>query len=82
MKRWGVKMCTYKDLCALYSVSYKIIKQQLKPFQKEIGEKHGNFFSIVQVLKIIELLGEPAEIEIIYPNGYNPVRINRFPENA
>ena len=73
-------MCTYKDLCALYGVSYKIIKQQLRPFEKEIGEKNGNFFSIIQVLKIIELLGEPSEIEIVYPLGYRPVRVNQFPE--
>lgn len=73
-------MCTYKDLCALYGVSYKIIKQQLRPFEKEIGEKHGNFFTIIQVLKIIELLGEPSEIEIIYPVCYRPARVNRFPD--
>ncbi|NOS57420.1 MAG: hypothetical protein HOP37_14350 [Cyclobacteriaceae bacterium] len=79
MKRWGVRMCTYKDLCALYGVSYKIIKQQLKPFEKEIGEKHGNFFSILQVIKIFEFLGEPSEIEIIYPVGYRPARVNHSP---
>jgi hypothetical protein len=80
MKRWGVRMCTYKDLCALYGVSYKIMKQQLKPFEKEIGEKHGNFFSILQVIKIFEFLGEPPEIEIIYPVGNRTERVNRFPD--
>ncbi len=70
-------MCTHKDLCALYGVSYKIIKQQLKPFEKEIGQKHGNFFSINQVIKILECLGEPSEIDIIFPNGYRPVKVNR-----
>lgn len=69
MNTWTVKMCTHKDLCALYGVSYKILVQQLKPFEKEIGEKHGNFYNIVQVLKIIELLGEPPEVDIIYPKG-------------
>lgn len=72
METWIVKMSTQKDLCGLYGVSYKIIKQQLKPFEKELGQKRGNFFTVNQVLKIIELLGEPAGFEIIYPQGYNP----------
>ncbi len=72
MNSWNVKMCTHKDLCGLYNVSYKIIKQQLKPFEKTIGIKHGNYFSINQVIKIFELLGEPSEYEIVYPCHYKP----------
>lgn len=74
MKTWRIKMCTYKDLCGLYEVSYKIIKQQLKPIEKELGIKHGNFFSINQVIKIIEFLGEPSNVEIVYPVGYKAAR--------
>ena len=74
MKTWTVRMSTYKDLCALYGVSYKIIKQQLRPFENMIGKKHGNFFSINQVIRIMELLGEPSGVEIIYPCGYRPLR--------
>ena len=74
MNTWTVKLCTHKDLCALYGVSYKIMVQQLKPFEKEIGERHGNFYTIHQVIKVIELLGEPSDVDIIYPRGYKPIR--------
>ena len=78
MKTWTVRMCTHKDLCGLYGVSYKIIKQQLKPFEKEIGEKHGNFFSVNQVIRIFEIIGEPSAVEIIYPYGYRAINTNRM----
>jgi hypothetical protein len=48
--------------------------QQLKPFEKEIGERHGNFYNILQVIKIFELLGEPSNVDIIYPKGYRSSR--------
>ena len=73
MKTWTVRMCTLKDLCGLYGVSYKIIKKQLSPYEEEIGEKHGNFFSVIQVIKIFKFLGEPSGIIIIYPNGHREI---------
>ena len=74
MDTWAVRMCNTKDLCGLYGLSYKALKQQLKPFEKEIGIKRGYLFTINQVLKILELLGEPAEVKILYPATYNPQR--------
>jgi hypothetical protein len=70
MDTWRVKMCTYKDLCALYGVSYRIIKNQLKPFLKQIGPRNGNFFTVNQVIVIVEMLGPPSEVDVIFPAGY------------
>jgi len=74
MKTWAVRICNTKDLCSLYGLSYKSLKHLLKPFEKELGPKQGYLFTINQVLKILEVLGEPAEITIIYPSTYNPLR--------
>jgi len=70
MGTWRVKMCTYKDLCALYGVSYRTIKNQLKPFLKQIGPRNGNFFSVNQVITIVDLIGPPSEVDVIYPTDY------------
>ncbi len=37
------EMCTYKDLCALYGVLYRTIKNQLKPFLNQIGPRTETF---------------------------------------
>jgi len=74
MGTWRVKMCTYKDLCALYGVSYRTIKNQLKPFLNQIGPRNGNFFSVNQVITIVDLIGPPSEVDIVYPTNNKPGR--------
>lgn len=70
MKDWTVKMCNIKDLCSLYELTYRSMKLQLKPYEKELGPKQGTLFNIKQVLRIIEILGEPATVIVRYPSTY------------
>lgn len=67
MKTWTIQPCTTKCLMEIYGVSFKIFKKHIKPFEKEIGKKIGQLFTIKQVITIIEHLGLPLHIEIIYP---------------
>ena len=49
-----------KELSALYSISSRTLKKWLHPFEREIGERIGYFYTIIQVKKIFELLGFPG----------------------
>jgi hypothetical protein len=49
-----------KELSALYNISYKTLKKWLKPFDKELGERIGYYYTIPQVRKIFSLLGFPG----------------------
>jgi len=49
-----------KELSALYNISRKTLKKWLMPFEDEIGERLGNYYTIPQVKKIFTLLGFPA----------------------
>ena len=59
-----VKPYNLKDLASIYGVCDKTFKKCLVPFEGEIGEKQGRYFSITQVKIIFEKLGLP---EIISP---------------
>ena len=49
-----------KELSALYKISYKTLKKWLKPFERELGERTGYYYTIPQVRKIFEFLGFPG----------------------
>lgn len=51
-----------KELMALYKISYKTLKKWLKPFERELGERTGYYYTIPQVRKIFEFLGFPGVI--------------------
>lgn len=70
MKTWVIQPCTTKHLAAIYDVSYKVFRGHLKPFLKEIGKKMGHYFTMKQVMLIIERLGIPPYVELIYPPKY------------
>lgn len=55
-----------KELSALYNISRRTLKKWLVPFEKEIGERMGNYYTIPQVRKIFTLLGFPA---LFYEEG-------------
>ena len=58
-KKIDVKPYNIGDLADIYGVCNKTFKKWIQPFEKEIGKKHGRFFSIAQVKIIFEILGMP-----------------------
>jgi uncharacterized protein YjcR len=53
---------TVLDLAKMYEVSDKTMKKWIKPFEDEVGEKNGYFYSIAQVQTIFQKLGAPGEL--------------------
>ena len=53
---------TVLDLAKMYEVSDKTMKKWIKPFEVEVGEKNGYFYSIAQVQTIFQKLGAPGEL--------------------
>ena len=52
-----------KELAALYGVHSKTLFKWMKPFEKEIGEKTGRFYTVKQVRIIVDKLGFPGHIK-------------------
>lgn len=57
-----VKPYTHKDLSIFYGVSEKTFSNWLKPFQDEIGEKRGHFYTVLQVEIILAKIGIPHSL--------------------
>ncbi len=57
-----LKPYTALELARLYGVSDRTMKKWLKPFEAEIGEKLGYFYTIAQVKTIFQKLGTPGEM--------------------
>lgn len=55
-----LKPYTVLELARLYSVSDRTMKKWLKPFEPEVGNKIGYFYTIAQVKIIFEKLGMPG----------------------
>lgn len=66
IKDGKIKLLPYSlvELATIYDVCDRTFKKWIKPFENEIGQRHGRFFTISQVRIIIEKLGLPAEISI------------------
>lgn len=62
MKNIKLKPYTVLELARLYGVSDRTMKKWLKPFEIEIGNKIGYFYTIAQVKIIFERLGMPGDI--------------------
>jgi hypothetical protein len=54
-----IKPYTTKQLCKLYGISYYTFKRWVKPFEKEIGERRGWFYTVAQVKIIFAKLDYP-----------------------
>lgn len=50
------------ELAKMYGVNWRTFKKWLVPFEKEIGERRGRFYTITQVKIIFEKLSLPALI--------------------
>ncbi len=57
-----VKSYSAKELCLLYGITYKTLYKWLAPFNKNIGNRKGRFYSPQQVEIIFKKLGVPYEI--------------------
>ena len=66
MKKNIIQLKPYSlvDLAKLYTVCDRTMKKWIKPFEHEVGEKNGRYYSISQVKIIFDKLGLPSEIEI------------------
>lgn len=60
-----IKPYNVKDLAVIYGVSRKVISGWLKLHKSAIGEKHGQYYTVLQVKIIFEKLGLPSQVEII-----------------
>jgi hypothetical protein len=69
-KTWTLQACTIKTLAEVYSVSLKVIKRHLALIATIIGKRIGHFYNVRQVLFIVNHLGIPPHIEIIFPPNY------------
>lgn len=58
-----IRPYTLKELAELYCVSKLTFKRWLKPFEKDIGERNGYFYSIKQIKTILSKLGAPDGID-------------------
>ncbi|MFZ6009115.1 MAG: hypothetical protein ACOYXT_02110 [Bacteroidota bacterium] len=67
MKTWMVRPCTARQLAELYEVTYRIFKGHLKKIESKVGTRVGHYFTVNQVIIIIEELGPFPNVEIIYP---------------
>ena len=60
-ERYQLRPYKPSQLCDLYEISKKTFLKWIKPFEKEIGERAGHFYTIHQVQKIFEKLGIPGK---------------------
>ncbi|MBO9565554.1 MAG: hypothetical protein J7621_22445 [Niastella sp.] len=52
-----------QDLARLYRINKVTFKKWIKPFEADIGERIGHFYTVKQVLVIIDKLGLPDGME-------------------
>ncbi|MCW3091395.1 MAG: hypothetical protein JWP81_2464 [Ferruginibacter sp.] len=57
-----VRPYSSKELCGIYGISYKTLRKWLQPFQQEIGDRRGRFYTVLQVETIFCKLGLPYRI--------------------
>lgn len=55
-----VKPYTHRELSGYYGVCDKTLKRWLLPFQGQIGEKNGRYYTVYQVRIILEKIGVPG----------------------
>jgi uncharacterized protein YjcR len=58
-KHIQLKAYNLSELADIYGVSVKVLKNWLKPFEIDLGEKIGNYYNIAQVKIIFLKLGVP-----------------------
>ena len=57
-----IKHYSAKELAKLYGVCDKTLIKWMKPFNNDIGEKQGRYYTVAQVRIIFEKLGTPGGV--------------------
>ena len=60
--KFEVKASTKKEMAAIYGVSVRTFNSWLKPFEEKVGEKRGRYYTVNQVVTIVDVLGIPGII--------------------
>jgi len=71
MKTWIVQGATVKTLANIYSVSVRVMKGYIQELEERIGKINGRYLTGKQVAALVEHLGPPPGIEIVYPAIFN-----------
>jgi hypothetical protein len=58
-----IKPYTHKQLCMIFEVSDKVMREWVKAHAKDIGKRRGHFFTALQVFIIFSRLGPPGYIK-------------------
>jgi hypothetical protein len=58
--RIEIRPCSLKELSNIYGVTVRTIKKWIAPHEKEIGNKIGRYYNVLQVKIIFEKLGLPG----------------------
>ena len=58
--KFDLKASTNKEMAAIYGVSVRTFNSWIKPFEEKVGEKRGRYYTVNQVVIIIEVLGLPG----------------------
>jgi hypothetical protein len=82
MKTWKIQPCTFKALAALYGMTEKVLRSQLKPFEHIIGKKLGHLYSVKQLITIFEVYSTPLNIDVIYPEPILITKRKDIPRSA
>ena len=66
MKKNTIQLKPYslRELAKLYTICDRTMKKWIKPFEQEVGEKNGRYYTVSQVKIIFDKLGLPSEIEL------------------
>ncbi|MEY2828675.1 MAG: hypothetical protein RIQ33_533 [Bacteroidota bacterium] len=59
-KSFELKPYSITELAKVYSVCNRTIKKWMRPFEKEIGEKQGRYYTVSQVKVVFEKIGLPG----------------------
>lgn len=54
---------SYKELATLYGISHRTLKNWLEPFEDEIGQKRGRYFTVNQMEVVFKRLGFPKDYD-------------------
>jgi len=66
MQSWTVKPATGRQLAEVYKLPYRVFLRHLKEIKHIIGKRIGYFYTVKQIIAIIEYLGPPPCKEVIY----------------
>lgn len=58
--KFELKAYSKKELAEKYSISIRTFNTWLKPFEEKVGAKRGRYYTVNQVIIIVDVLGLPG----------------------